>query len=114
MDCFEIYYFIKKKFVADGVFRAELHSFFLRALHEAGYAGMEIKVTPVNTSIIIKATQPNTVVGEDSRRIRELESLIQKRFGYTKENLSLTSKKVAFKGLCASAQAESLKYKLLS
>jgi small subunit ribosomal protein S3e len=47
----------KKKFVADGVFHAELHSFLLRALAVAGYAGFEVRVTPVKTEILIKATK---------------------------------------------------------
>lgn len=47
----------KKKFVADGVFHAELHAFFGRALAVAGYAGFEVRATPVKTEILIKATK---------------------------------------------------------
>ena len=47
----------KKKYVADGVFQAELHAFLLRALAVAGYAGFEVRVTPVKTEIVIKATK---------------------------------------------------------
>ena len=36
----------KKKFVADGVFHAELHSFLTKALSTAGYSGIEVRVTP--------------------------------------------------------------------
>ena len=36
----------KRKFVADGVFYAELHEFFQTSLKSAGYAGIEVKVTP--------------------------------------------------------------------
>ena len=104
----------KKKFVADGVFHAELHAFFGRALQIAGYAGFEVRTTPVKTEILIKATKTQEVLGPEGRRIKELASLIQKRFGYTKENLDLKAQKIIQRGLCASAQAESLKYKLLS
>ena len=45
----------KKKFVADGVFHAELHSLLSKALEKAGYAGIEVRVTPVKTEIRIKA-----------------------------------------------------------
>lgn len=74
----------KKKFCADGVFHAELHAFLLRALSEAGYAGFEVRVTPVKTEILIKATKTQEVTGPEGRRIRELTSLIQKRFNYNK------------------------------
>jgi len=46
----------KKKFIADGVFNAELHCFLSKALQSAGYAGIEIRVTPIRTEIRIKAT----------------------------------------------------------
>lgn len=35
----------KRKFVADGVFEAELHSLFSRILPDAGYAGFYLKRT---------------------------------------------------------------------
>lgn len=104
----------KKKFVADGVFHAELHSFFLRALTVAGYAGFEVRVTPLKTEVVIKATKTSEVVGPEGRRIKELASLIQKRFNYTKDNFDLKTVMVQHRGLCASAQAEALKFKLLS
>jgi len=47
-------------------------------------------------------------------RIRELSSLVRKRFGYEKHGLELVAKQVMQRGLCAAAQAESLKYKLLN
>lgn len=35
----------KRKFVADGVFKAEIHQFFSRALVGAGYSGLTVKQT---------------------------------------------------------------------
>ena len=66
----------KKKFVKDGVFHAEVHSFLGRALASAGYAGIEVKVTPVKTVIEIKASKIQDVVGVDGRKIRELTALV--------------------------------------
>mgnify|MGYP003574519799 CR=1 FL=1 len=66
----------KKKFVADGVFNAEIHSLFSRALTSAGYAGCEIRKTPVKTEIRIKAAKVKEVIGEDGRKIRELTALV--------------------------------------
>ncbi|CAB4427367.1 unnamed protein product [Rhizophagus irregularis] len=73
----------KRKFVADGVFFAELNEFFTRELAEEGYSGVEVRVTPARTEIIIRATHTQEV-------------LVQNR------------------GLCAIAQCESLRYKLLA
>jgi ribosomal protein S3 len=51
--------------------------------------------------------------GEKGRRIRELTSAVQKRFNFPPETVELYAEKVANRGLCAVAQAESLRYKLL-
>jgi len=85
----------------------------------------------VKTDIIIRATRPREVLGEKGRRIRELTTvstsflsacpsfvddglqLVQKRFGFAEKSVELYAERVANKGLCASAQAESLRYKLL-
>eukprot|EP00439_Symbiodinium_sp_Y106_P034744 s3056_g4.t1 len=72
----------KRKFVADGVFNAELNEFLARTLGEDGYAGVEVRVTPIRTEIIIRATRTREVLGEKGRRIRELTALVQKRFGF--------------------------------
>ena len=41
----------RRKFVADGVFYAELNEFFRRELAEEGYSGVEVRVTPTVTDI---------------------------------------------------------------
>jgi small subunit ribosomal protein S3e len=103
----------KRKFVADGVFKAELNEFFTRELAEDGYSGVEVRVTPTRTEIIILATRTQNVLGEKGRRIRELTSVVQKRFNFTEGTVELYAEKVATRGLCAIAQAESLRYKLI-
>merc|ERR1711939_113974 len=103
----------RRKFVADGVFYAELNEFFQRELAEEGYSGVEVRVTPTVTDIIIRATHTQEVLGEQGRRIRELTSLIQKRFKFPENSVSLYAAKVQNRGLSAVAQCESLRYKLL-
>ncbi|WZY81620.1 hypothetical protein YC2023_028004 [Brassica napus] len=103
----------KRKFVADGVFYAELNEVLTRELAEDGYSGVEVRVTPMRTEIIIRATRTQNVLGEKGRRIRELTSLVQKRFRFPQDSVELYAEKVANRGLCAIAQAESLRYKLL-
>uniref|UniRef100_A0A3B4FJ59 DNA-(apurinic or apyrimidinic site) lyase n=1 Tax=Pundamilia nyererei TaxID=303518 RepID=A0A3B4FJ59_9CICH len=85
----------KRKFVADGIFKAELNEFLTRELAEDGYSGVEVRVTPTRTEIIILATRH---LSEKGRGIRTCFSVILK---------------FATRGLCAIAQAESLRYKLL-
>ncbi|XP_058808179.1 small ribosomal subunit protein uS3 [Phymastichus coffea] len=103
----------KRKFVGDGVFKAELNEFLTRELAEDGYSGVEIRVTPQKTEIILMATHTQNVLGEKGRRIRELTSVVQKRFNFKDHSVELYAEKVATRGLCAIAQAESLRYKLI-
>jgi len=103
----------KRKFVADGVFYAEINEFFTRELGEDGYSGVEVRVTPMRTEIIIRATKTQNVLGEKGRRIRELTSMVQKRWGFPEGNVELYAERVANRAMCAIAQAESLRYKLL-
>ncbi|XP_041454426.1 small ribosomal subunit protein uS3-like [Lytechinus pictus] len=103
----------KRKFVADGVFKAELNEFLTRELAEDGYSGVEVRVTPTRTEIIILATRTQSVLGEKGRRIRELTAVVQKRFNFADNTVELYAEKVATRGLCAIAQCESLRYKLI-
>eukprot|EP00242_Pyramimonas_sp_CCMP2087_P001810 CAMPEP_0198231080 /NCGR_PEP_ID=MMETSP1445-20131203/115007_1 /TAXON_ID=36898 /ORGANISM="Pyramimonas sp., Strain CCMP2087" /LENGTH=230 /DNA_ID=CAMNT_0043911671 /DNA_START=1282 /DNA_END=1974 /DNA_ORIENTATION=- len=103
----------KRKFVADGVFFAELNELLTRELAEDGYSGVEVRVTPMRTEIIIRATRTQSVLGEKGRRIRELTSVVQKRFNFPEGSVELYAEKVANRGFCAVAQAESLRYKLV-
>jgi len=103
----------KRKFVADGVFYAELNEFLMRTLAEDGYAGVEVRVTPIRTEIIIKATRTREVLGEKGKRIRELTALVQKRYSFPENSVELFAERVENRAACAMAQAESLRYKLL-
>merc|ERR1711878_147001 len=75
----------KHLFVRDGLFKAELDEFFKRELAEDGYSGVIVRKSKT-CEVIIIATRPSQVLGEKTRRIRELTAI---------------------------AQAESLRYKLL-
>ena len=54
----------KRKFVADGVFFAELNEMLVRELAEDGYSGVEVRSTPVKMEIIIRATRTQNVLGK--------------------------------------------------
>ena len=103
----------KRKVINDGLFYAELNEFFQRELGEDGYAGCEVRVTPMRTEIVIRATRTQNVLGEKGRRIRELTSFVQKRFNFPEGNVELYAERVHNRALSAIAQAESLKFKLM-
>merc|ERR1711912_166501 len=85
----------------------------IRELSEEGYSGVEVRVTPMRTEIIIRATRTQNVLGEKGRRIRELTSVVQKRWNFPENSVELYAEKVSNRGLCAVAQCESLRYKLI-
>ena len=106
----------KKKFVADGVFQAELNEFLTRTLGMDGYAGIEVRATSMSTEIRVKATKCREILDKSARKIRELKSLIEKRYNFNDvdNKVELALKPLPYdKNLCAAAQAENLKYKLL-
>merc|ERR1712036_172196 len=92
---------------------AELNELLTRELSAAGYAGVAVRVTPLKTEIIIRATRARDVLGEKGRRIRELTSLVQKRFKFPEGSVELYAERVNNRGLCAIAQCESVKFKLI-
>jgi len=49
------------------VFFAEINAFFERELGSEGYSGLEVRVTPMRTEIIIKATRTQNVLGEQGK-----------------------------------------------
>jgi len=85
-----------------------------RELGEDGYAGCELRVTPQKTEIIIKAAKPLQVLGQNGKRIREIQSVIQRRFKFNVNTLEVVADKVPVKGLSAVLQAERLKYSLIA
>jgi len=100
----------QRKFVADGVFYAELNELLTRILGPEGYAGVEVRRTSASTTIVIRATRSQTIVGEKGRRIRELTALIQSRWGI--KDVQLYAENVRNRAFSAIAQAEAIHFKL--
>jgi small subunit ribosomal protein S3e len=82
-------------------------------LKEAGYAGIEIRVFAQKTEIRINAAKLSDVVGPNGQKIRELTKLIEQRFRYPAGGVDLKVKGIREQSLCAAAQCEKLKAKLL-
>ena len=106
----------KKKFVADGVFQAELNEFLTKCLGTEGYAGIEVRATSMSTEIRVRATKTTDLLEKQARKVRELKSLIEKRYNFNDEDnkVELSIKPFPYdRNLSSSAQAENLKFKLL-
>merc|ERR1712007_340521 len=103
----------KHLFVRDGLFKSEADEFLKRELAEDGYSGVIVRKSKT-CEIIIIATRPSQVLGEKTRRIRELTAIVNKRWGHEQGQIDLYVERVANRGLSAVAQAESLRYKLMA
>lgn len=53
----------KKKFVADGVFQAELNELLMRTLGMEGYGGVEVRATNMSTEIRVRAANCQELLG---------------------------------------------------
>ena len=107
----------KKKFVADGVFQAELNEFLQKTLGMEGYAGIEVRATSANTEIRVRAAKCEDLLAKSTRKVKEIKSLIEKRYGFNdKDNkVELAIKPLPYeRSLCAAANVETLKFKLLT
>ena len=112
----------KKKFVADGVFQAELNEFLSKTLGQEGYAGLEVRCNSSNTEIRVRCTRSKDLVDQKVRLIKEIESSIKKRYGFddVENKLSISFKSIGVnndfraEAACAAANVEALKAKLLN
>ena len=76
----------KKKFVADGVFRAELNGLLTRTLGMEGYAGIEVRATNMSTEIRVRAANCADLLNKSTRKVKEIKSLIEKRYNFNDED----------------------------
>merc|ERR1711937_697181 len=107
----------KKKFVADGVFNAEINALLQRVLQMEGYSGIEVRATSMTTEIRVKVTNFDSFVEQGARRIREIKSIIEKRYNFNDEDnkVEVVIRKPEYdRAFDASANCEALKYKLLT
>ena len=62
--------------------------------------------------VVTLERRTKNVLGEKGRRIRELTAVVQKRFNFPEGTVELFAQRVNNRALSATAQAESLRYKL--
>ena len=109
----------KRKFVNDGVFKAEVSQLLQRGLADFGFSGLEINFTRTSTEIrvlISKFTELMDPNKQSGIKLKELKGLIEQRFNLvnnSEHKLTLVAKQTNHKGVNAQEQAEYLKKRFL-
>ena len=71
---------IERKFVQEGISKAQVDEFVSNELKRVGYAGMEIKKAPLGTRITIYAEKPGMVIGKKGKSIKFLTKTIAEEY----------------------------------
>ncbi len=109
----------KRKFVADGVFRAEVNELLKQSLADFGFSGIEVNFTKSATEVRVLVSKFNELMDEKKQsgiKIKELKGLIEQRYGFDRTSdhkFVLLAKRTTHNGICAQEQAEYLKKRLL-
>ena len=123
MDKEKKFYSTKRKFINDGVFRAEVNELLQKAFADFGFSGIEVNFSKGKTEVRVLVSKFNQLMNRElkdttnSIKVNELRGLIEQRFGFNKENsnhkFSLHLKRTFHRGIEAQEQAEHLKKRLL-
>jgi small subunit ribosomal protein S3e len=109
----------QKKFVADGVFKAEVNQLLQKALFEFGYSGLEVNFTKNFTEVRVLVSKFDELVDptiQSGIKIKELKGLIEQRYNVANNSdfqVRLTAKRAMHKGVNSQEQCEYLKKRLL-
>lgn len=63
---------VERKFVKNGLDKAQMAEYFSKQLERAGYGGMNINRTPMGTQVTIFAEKPGMIIGKGGRTIHKL------------------------------------------
>ena len=108
----------KRKFILDGVFKAEVNELLQQALADFGFSGIEVNFTKFTTEVRVLISKYNDLMNQQTKngiKINELKGLIEQRYGFTKQTnhkFVLAAKKANHMGVCAQEQCEYLKKRL--
>ena len=100
----------ERKFVAENVRRVLLKEYLMKEVSRAGFGGLEVKRTPLGTSIILATERPGLVIGRRGQTIKNLTTVIEERFGF--ENPQIEVQEVGDVSLNAQIMAEKLAFSL--
>lgn len=71
---------IEKRFIQEGLKKAQMNEYFIKKLSRAGYGGMEINRTSMGTQITLYAENPGMVIGKGGRTIRKITRELDNMF----------------------------------
>ncbi|RZN60213.1 30S ribosomal protein S3 [Methanonatronarchaeum sp. AMET6-2] len=71
---------IQKKFVKDGIKKAEMDEFLSKEIDRGGYGGIDVNRTPTGTQIVLYAEKPGMIIGKGGKRIRKLTRKFKEKF----------------------------------
>ncbi|MCZ7357319.1 MAG: 30S ribosomal protein S3 [Candidatus Methanoperedens sp.] len=63
---------VERKFVKNGLDKAQMAEYFQKQLERAGYGGMNINRTPMGTQVTIFAEKPGMIIGKGGKTIHKL------------------------------------------
>jgi small subunit ribosomal protein S3 len=63
---------VERKFVKNGLDKAQIGEYFSKHLERAGYGGMNINRTPMGTQVTIFAEKPGMIIGKGGKTIHKL------------------------------------------
>ncbi len=63
---------VERKFVKNGLDKAQMAEYFSKQLERAGYGGMSINRTPMGTQVTIFAEKPGMIIGKGGKTIHRL------------------------------------------
>ena len=116
------FYTTKRKFINDGVFRAEVNELLQKAFADFGFSGIEVNFSKGKTEVRVLVSRFNQLMSRElkdsanSIKVNELRGLIEQRFGFNGDNdhkFTLHLKRTYHRGIEAQEQAEHLKKRLL-
>ena len=100
----------ERKFVAENVRRVLLKEYLMNEVKRAGFGGLEIKRTPMGTSVCLETERPGLVIGRKGQTIKNLTTAIEEKYGF--ENPAIDVKEVKDPNLNAQIMAEKLAFSL--
>jgi small subunit ribosomal protein S3 len=85
---------VERKFVRNGLDKAQMAEYFAKQLERAGYGGMNINRTPMGTQVTIFAEKPGMIIGKGGRTIHKLTHDLEAMFHVDNPQIDVQEVKV--------------------
>jgi small subunit ribosomal protein S3 len=100
----------ERKFVAENIRRVLLKEYLMKEVSRAGFGGLDVKRTPMGTSVVLTTERPGLVIGRRGQTIKNLTTVIDERFRF--DNPQIEVQEVENASLNAQIMAEKLAFSL--